>query len=162
MCTNCASLNNAEISDDRKYRYLLRRCICEVENSRTLLFIMLNPSTANATEDDATIRRCREFARRWEYGILEIVNLFAVRIPQSRGLEKKPKPIGPKNNDKIKSAANLADLIVCAWGNRGTHLNRAAAVKRLLAKYDLLCIELNLTGEPRHPRGAPYRLQPLT
>jgi hypothetical protein len=77
---------------------------------------MLNPSTADATEDDPTIRRCVGFARRERCGVLEVVNLFAFRATNPQALRSAPDPVGPANDRFIEKAVERADLIVVAWG----------------------------------------------
>ena len=151
MCTNDARLNNAGISRNGKYRYWLRRCVCEVNNDKILLFIMLNPSTADATDNDPTIEKCIKFARRWDFGILEVVNLFALRATDPSAIRLVPEPIGPNNDDEIKAAVSRVNKIVCAWGNDGAYLNRSTDLRELLSSYRLHYLELNKNGEPRHP-----------
>ena len=151
MCSDCVRLNGAKISEDCRYRYWLRRCVCEVDNSRYLLFIMLNPSTADATKNDRTIRKCIGFAQRWEFGVLEVVNLFALRATDPYELRPEPEPIGPINDAEIEAAARRANKIVCAWGNDGAYLNRSTALRELLSSYRLHYLKFNNIGEPRHP-----------
>src|SRR5580765_5070589 len=108
-------IGGATISPDGKYRYLLSR---EYEDGMfgTVLFVMLNPSTADATKDDATIRRCVGFTKRWGYSTLEVVNLFAFRATHPRDLWKADDPVGPDNDVTISDAVRRAQLIVAAWG----------------------------------------------
>ena len=123
----------ALISGDGLYRYWLQRDIGpEYGNA---LFVMLNPSAADADEDDPTNRRCIEFAKRWGYGSLEVVNLFAWRATDSHQLREQSvyhDVIGPENDAAIKHRAYSAGMIVCAWGNQGEFMRRGRDVKRML------------------------------
>ena len=140
----------ANFSDDGRYRYLLGRHISAAP--RRLLFIMLNPSTADANRSDNTITRCINFARDWGYGSMEVVNLFAFRTPYVKALRQADDPIGTDNDAWIGSAINAADRVIFAWGNHGAYKNRSHAVRRMaihtVKPYHL---GLNKTGEPKHP-----------
>jgi hypothetical protein len=107
---------SAVFSPDRSYRYLLRRTWQpEVES---LLFVMLNPSTADALTDDHTIRRCRHYARRHNYGGVSVANLFALRATDPKALLAADDPSGPANWQILTTLA-LRDpgrLIIAAWG----------------------------------------------
>lgn len=105
---------SAVISSCGQYRYLLERptanCTPEV------LFVMLNPSTADGVKDDATIRRCKRFAASWGYRGIRVVNLFALRSREPRALLDHQDPVGPENDSYIANAAAEAKLTICAWG----------------------------------------------
>jgi hypothetical protein len=119
-----------------------------------LLWILLNPSLADAQTDDPTLRRCRAFSRAWGYGGLEIVNLFAYRTPYPDVLRQVADPVGPENDDYIVTAAQRAAGIVLAWGCHGRSRNRDSAVLALLARQyvpPLRCLGLTRAGCPRHP-----------
>lgn len=132
-----------------KFRYSLLR----VWNARkpTVLFVMLNPSTADGLEDDPTIRRCINFAKSWEYGALEVVNLFAYRATDPETLKTVFDPIGPGNDAHITEAAGRADLIVAAWGTKGNLRGRDVKVKRLLDSWPIFCLDVTRDGHPKHP-----------
>jgi len=89
--------NGAELSPCGQYRYVLWRDTGTGEGS--VVFIMLNPSTADATTDDPTIRRCLGFARHWGYRTLVVVNLFALRATNPRMLLTHTQRIGRLNDD---------------------------------------------------------------
>ena len=146
---------SAVFSDCSRYRYLLTR---EWNSgSGTCLFIMLNPSTADAARDDPTIRRCTNFSRAWGYRRLEVVNLFAGRATTPAALFRMNDPCGPENDAHIISAAARADATVVAWGNSGAMTGRDRAVLRLLheSSRPVLSLGVNRTGLPRHPLYAP-------
>ena len=86
-----------------RYRYWLRR-IWDPALAHCV-FIGLNPSTADATEDDPTLKRCISFAQKWGYGSLLLVNLFSLRATDPRGLKMAADPIGPKTDRWLRRAA---------------------------------------------------------
>ena len=141
----------AIFSEDRRYRYLLRRRVGE--SGKRVLFIMLNPSTADETRNDATIRRCVGFARGWGFGVLEVVNLFALMSTDPAALLKAEDPVGPDNDTAIRAALKVADTVVLAWGNHALdHKERAAAVMDMARNASRPhCLGLTMRGAPRHP-----------
>jgi hypothetical protein len=137
------------------YRYLLSR---RWGLGAPALFVMLNPSTADATDDDPTIRRCIGFARRWGAPAVEVVNLYALRATRPRDLFAHAAPVGPDNDDAIAGAAARAGAIVVAWGVHGARdPRRAARVLELLRGHPIACLGVNRGGEPRHPLYLPAR-----
>lgn len=147
-------INDAYISNCELYRYELRRIWDE--DKPKVLFIMLNPSTADSNKDDPTIRRCIDYAKDWGFGGILVGNLFAYRSTNPNGLLKVDDPVGDDNIWHIKNLVSQSDTIVCAWGN-------SSIVKRLdkKIKYDyrpltviknsLHCLELSNDGTPKHP-----------
>ena len=138
---------NATFSDCRKYRYALSRTWNG--KKKTILFIGLNPSTANEKIDDPTIRRCINYAQNWGYGSLLMVNLFAYRATIPTELKNVKNPIGNDNDLHIIELSKKADLSVAAWGNEGSHLNRDKEIKKILP--NLMCLKINKSGQPAHP-----------
>lgn len=114
---------------------------------------MLNPSTADATADDPTIRRCMGFTRRWGLGELAVVNLFAYRATCRADLMRAREPIGPENNSWIARAVASADRVVLAWGASGSWRRRDERVLAILDAMDARprCLGLTRDGSPRHP-----------
>ena len=110
----------AVISKCEKYRYKLTRTWDE--DKKKVLFIMLNPSTANHIENDLTTIRCINFAKKWGYGGIMIGNIYPFRAKRPKDLRKWLKDGGPKaiseffNRDAVWRMADQADIIVCAWG----------------------------------------------
>ena len=147
---------SAVVSDCGRYRYCLRR---EWEDRLPrVCFVMLNPSTADGTEDDPTVRRCIGFARRWGFGSLLIVNLFAYRATRPSDLPKYclgvDGPVGPDNDDYIRRACIESDALVLAWGQSGPDKRlRVAEVLRMVKEIGKtpLCLGTTLDGSPRHP-----------
>ena len=154
----------AIISECGLYRYQLWRTVRLTEKKRSVLWIMLNPSTADASEDDPTIRRCISFTRDWDYSLLTVVNLFAYRATDPRELMGAIDPVGPSNNSAITAGAKKSDLIIAAWGVRGGLRGRDKVVRAMLSQYGLpLMHVLGLTkdGHPRHPLYMPKKSIPV-
>jgi hypothetical protein len=120
-----------------------------------VLFIGLNPSTADHRRDDPTIRRCLGFARDWGFGRLTVVNLFAFRSASPQVLRIVSDPIGPANDAWILRLAHDADLVVAAWGVgvgvglAGGYCDRATMVTSKVG--GLYCLGRTSDGSPRHP-----------
>lgn len=128
---------------------------------KACLFIMLNPSTADAQNDDPTIRRCVGFAKAWGYDRLEVVNLFAHRATspdELLSLSAGDDPVGPENQDYVEDAAERAGLIVCAWGGNGGHLGQDETVLGWLDR-PAHCLGTTRDGRPRHPLYLPAELK---
>lgn len=144
----------------RQYRYALwRRWDKTIPK---VVFIMLNPSTADATTNDPTICRCVRFAQAWGYGGLEVVNLFALMATDPQQLKAAIDPIGQACDQYLLDAVRRADRVVIAWGNWGSLQQRDQAVLALLApKMPLYCLGMNRSGQPRHPLYLPKTPMPL-
>lgn len=137
----------AVLSPCGQYRYCLSRSWLLGEG--TVLFIMLNPSTADAETDDPTIRRCIGFARRWGYRQLLVGNLFAWRATNPRELRRVSDPVGPENDHHLVEMSVGADAVIAAWGAHGVYRNRSQHVLGLLRNPESL--GLTKQGHPRHP-----------
>jgi hypothetical protein len=122
------------------------------------MIIGLNPSTADETVDDPTIRRCAQFARSWGYGGLCMANLFAFRAAKPADMFAASDPIGRGNDEWLVKLAESAGVVVAAWGNGGTHLGRTEEVTRLIP--NLYCLRMNRSGQPAHPLYLPANLRP--
>lgn len=138
---------SAVISDCSNYRYVLER----EKGSNPLVFLMLNPSTADASLDDPTIRRCRRFAFDNGYTGIVVVNLFAFRATKPKDLFSANDPVGPLNELYISEQTIQKD-VCCAWGANAP-TDRVQAVKNVLAYSDAntLCLGVTKNGSPRHP-----------
>ena len=141
--------NSAKFSKDRAYRYTLSRVWHS--NKAHVLFIGLNPSTADETINDRTITRCINFAKYWGYGGMCMVNLFAYVATAPEGMLRRSNPVGIHNDKYIKEAARTAGLIIAMWGTKGTHLLRDNRVLDLLLEYDIYCFGETKQGMPKHP-----------
>lgn len=142
---------SASFSADGLYRYNLTRRVNPAATGRAL-FVMLNPSTADADKDDVTIRRCIGFVRDWDRRDLEVVNLFAYRSTSPKKLREVVNPAGaPENDWRIREAAERATIIVAAWGVHGDWNGRDRQVLDLLRDYEVRCLGRTKKGLPRHP-----------
>ncbi|MBH9551425.1 DUF1643 domain-containing protein [Inhella gelatinilytica] len=144
---------DAALSRCRRYRYALWRRWDDT--APTVLFVMLNPSTADARQDDPTIRRCMGFAQAWGFGGLAVGNLFALRSPDPDDLRRAVTAggplaaIGPRNAGWLRRLAQESAQVVAAWGQHGELLHRGTAVARLFPT--LHCLGQTQAGHPRHP-----------
>lgn len=154
---------SAVISDDGRFRYLLTRPPLPetiVERS-SAVFVMLNPSTADATIDDPTIRRCRGFAQSWGCNGIVVVNLYAYRATEPADLKRAGWPIGTENDAWLERTAREHVDIVCAWGTKAQQ-GRAQDVMALLRSSGARLLHLGRTkdGHPKHPLYLPGDLKP--
>lgn len=145
---------DAVISDDGLYRYTLTRHWGF--GNRVLVFLMLNPSTADGEHDDATIRRCVGFAKREAYDGIVVVNLFAYRAtnPNDLWALHVHDPVGVGNDRTLRAVAKKYRDIVCAWGVNAPS-PRAEYVlhmlKTLVPEANLNCLGTTKAGCPKHP-----------
>ena len=139
--------SSAELSRCRTYRYALWRIWDQTKPYA--LFICLNPSTADESEDDPTLRRCIDFAQSWDYGGVCIGNLFAFRATKPRDLMSAKHPIGEENDRWLSKLSEEAEIIIASWGNHGTYRNRCDDVLETLP--DAHYLKLNKSGQPSHP-----------
>ena len=133
-----------------RYRYSLWRAWSAYHTR--IVFVLLNPSTADEQKNDPTIRRCMGFARAWNFGSMEVVNLFAYRATDYRELFKVNDPLGEENNRFLMQAVERCSTVALGWGTRGTLLDRDRQVISLLAgRKDVHCLGITKNGQPRHP-----------
>jgi hypothetical protein len=148
---------NARLSRCHSYRYSLWRSWNR--GSGTVVFIGLNPSTADHAQDDPTIRRCVRFAKDWGYESMTIVNLFAYRATIPEDMKTAQDPVGPRNDYWLKKTVKSADLAVACWGNHGSFLARDKTILRSFA--NLHCIGQNKSLQPAHPLYLKADLKPV-
>jgi hypothetical protein len=150
---------HARISDDGKYRYHLGRYWGSGMSGRQVAFVGLNPSTADAAQDDPTVRRCIRFARDWGFDQLLMVNLFAFRSTDPSYLWTASDPVGPENDQMLRAAAVESELVVGAWGAHELAIPAARRLDRLfrelresgLVQRGYSVLGLTRSGAPRHP-----------
>lgn len=147
---------DAIFSSCRTFRYALMRWWDDRLGSA--VFIGLNPSTADETTDDPTIRRCVRFARDWGYGGVVMANLFAFRATKPADMKRAADPVGPQNDRWLKTITAPAGITVAAWGNHGTFRARDMAVRDL--GMPLHYLRLTKAGQPEHPLYLPASLEP--
>lgn len=153
-------MNTALFSPCRNYRYSLWRDlnVLAPDNDGYVMFIGLNPSTADEVNNDPTIRRCMGFAETWGYGALCMTNLFAFRATDPLVMKEQAEPVGDYNDSHLVELAQSAGLVVAAWGTHGTFMNRGEAVKKLIP--NLHYLRLTKNGLPEHPLYLPGSLVP--
>jgi len=139
--------SGARFSEDRKYRYALWRSWDEEKGH--CMFIGLNPSTADETLDDPTVRRCIGFAKRWDYGGIYMLNIFALRSTDPKVLKDHLDPIGPNNMESLKMYHSAAWKTVACWGNHGKLNGMDGIVKDALR--NMWCFGLTGEYQPKHP-----------
>lgn len=138
---------SAIVSACGNYRYELRRVW---DNLKPLvLFICLNPSTADHEKEDNTSRVCINYAQRWEYGGLIMANLFAYRSKELSKLFEVDDPVGPENDFYLKKLSSEVEMTVCAWSETGGYKNRDKEVLRILKNPH--CLTKLKSGRPGHP-----------
>lgn len=154
--------NGATLSTDRKYRYHLWRSLHTKTGAGNVTFIMLNPSTADETMNDPTIRKCLSFARAWGYKSMDVVNLFALRATNPKELVKAADPIGPKNDQVIEKIVADASLVIAAWGVHGALHQRDDDVIRMVTPTGKLhYLRFTKHKHPSHPLYLPMALKPI-
>jgi hypothetical protein len=140
---------SATISNDEHFRYSLERRLSMGE--RTVLFVGLNPSTADQSQDDPTIRRCAGFARQWGFDWLLMGNLYAYRSTDPKVLNQIEGSVGPENQEFLKIMAQRAELIVAAWGANTLNAPARFIAQWLLSLPRTKCLGQNAGGSPKHP-----------
>ena len=148
---------DATFSKDRLYRYSLHRIWNE--DLPKVLFIGLNPSTANETKNDPTIRRCMQYAKDWGFGGYIMGNIFAYRSTDPSNLYKIKNPIGIKNDYWLKKLHKEADLTIAAWGINGKFMDRGKKVLSFIL--EVKCLRMTKEGFPSHPLYLPKNLTPI-
>lgn len=149
-------MNSAILSPCGTYRYVLTRDILDPFFSWRVnrgLFVMLNPSTADASVDDPTIRRCIGFARREGWTRLTVVNLFGLRATDPKELLTNPSPYGENFDHLVAQIRSHVGSVVAAWGTNPA-VKRCidlAYVRQVLSESDVRCLGTTKDGSPRHP-----------
>lgn len=150
----------AIFSSCRRYRYRLWR---RWDGARaSLLFCMLNPSTADESDNDPTVERCERRARAMGFGGLVVTNIFAWRSTDPKMLYALADPVGPDNDATILEEAASAGMVVCGWGKHGALHGRGAAVARMLMANGVQphALKINNDGSPQHPLYVGYDVVP--
>lgn len=144
---------SAIISDCGAYRYTLERDVAMA--GPLFLFIGVNPSTADAAKNDATVRKWIGFVKRWGGRGFLVGNAFAFRSKDVKALATAIDPIGPHNDWHIMQLAVRADVIVPCWGNTGK------VPPRLRGRFEFLTGMLTGAGKPLHCFGRTQGGDPL-
>lgn len=149
------------LSPCRTYRYALWR-EWDAANPKYLNVIGLNPSTADETKDDPTIRKCIGFAKKLGFGALCMTNLFAFRATQPKDMKAAADPEGPDSIQWLLDCADEAAMVIAAWGADGAFRDRNVEILDILASWGvhLHCLRENQDGSPGHPLYIPYSAEP--
>lgn len=141
---------DALFSLDRVYRYALWR---RWSDGPVVAFLGLNPSTADEVNDDPTVRRCVGYAHDWGFGAMVMLNIFAFRSTNPKGLLSISDPVGKENDSTIIKFAGWCSKIVAAWGAWGSYAGRGAQVRALVREQgkELWMFGLTMNGQPKHP-----------
>jgi len=142
-----SSASSAILSPCRKYRYVLERRWAKC--GATIMFVGLNPSTADERVNDPTVRRCIGFAMDWGFSSLILVNLFAYRATNPKALLTVNDPVGAENDFWIDKFQKHAEVCVVAWGMHGSNLGRDAEVLKRIK--NPTCFGTTMAGAPKHP-----------
>jgi hypothetical protein len=145
-----------------EYRYTLHREWNTLPVfPRIVNFICLNPSTADETTDDPTVRRLISFGKTLGFDGLILTNLFAARSTDPRCLKSFADPVGLRNDFEVMIAGRLSATCVCAWGTHGGYLDRDKAVIEVLQRWGvhLQCLGITKDGFPKHPLYLPGNAQ---
>ena len=123
---------------------------------------MLNPSTADETDNDPTVERCERRARMMGFGGVEVVNIFAFRATDPVVMKQHASPIGADNDQAILAAAGNSGLVILGWGIHGDHLSRGRSVAALLEQSGIqaYCLTTTASGHPGHPLYVRYDVLP--
>lgn len=110
--------------------------------------------------DDPTIRRCKDFAKRFGCGRLIMTNLFSIRATDPKEMLKSNNPGDDfENTTRLVWAASRSGIRLAAWVAHGKHRNRAIQIKALIP--NLVCLGLTKGGQPKHPLYLKSDLLPL-
>lgn len=151
----------ALLSDCGRYRYRLEREALPLDllggPQRVVVFIGVNPSTADAVADDATVRKWRGFAARWGYTRFVVGNLFAYRATQVAALAAAEDAIGPDCDAHLQTMLREAEIVVPCWGERGklpprlrSRIDQVWALIRAAGR-PVHALGITTSGDPKHP-----------
>jgi hypothetical protein len=149
--------SGAFFSPDRQHRYLLWRT--PGKTGPSVLFIGLNPSTADETANDPTIRRCLGYAKAWGCSRVLVANLFSFCATKPEDLKRSNYPVGDDNDLWLARAIQYTNLTIVAWGNNGLWRGRQDEIAHLL--FNPQCLGITKLGAPRHPLYLTANLRPV-
>jgi len=146
-------MNNACVfSADRRHRYtLMHRPDPLFSEGRLLMWVGLNPSTADERQLDPTLTRILGYSLREGYAGFIMTNLFAWRATDPKDMKAASDPIGSDNDHWLLECARRCRKVVAAWGSHGSFRNRDAQVCELLRDFEVVCLARNADGAPGHP-----------
>lgn len=153
-----------------RYRYVLRRTCGDMPAAAVPLWVMLNPSTADAVKDDNTIRAVTRITKAANYKGFRVGNLYALRSRDPAALWTADDPIGPDNDYWLRRMAAVSPCTIAAWGAheppgrvaRRGHRDYVERVLKLLTGYGpVYCLGGNANGSPKHPLFIKSDVTPL-
>ena len=149
----------AVFSPCRKWRYHLQQVWDDTKPN--LMWMMLNPSTADETKNDPTVERCEQRARMWGFGGVEVYNIFSYRATDPEDMKSHADPIGPDNDSWVVTFAKKSreTTAIIGWGNHGGHLNRGKQVLDIIEAHNgvVKALKVNASGHPKHPLYVGYK-----
>lgn len=147
---------------DMTERYYLSRVFEMKEKIKSVNFVMLNPSTANASKLDPTVTRCAEYSKKWGYEKMVVTNLFPIISTDPEKLKMESGDTAT-NNEVILDIAKSCDLVVCAWGQIGVSKEQGMQIYKDLCDQSipLYALEIAKNGEPKHPLYLKGDLKPI-
>lgn len=151
----------AILSEDGLYRFALCRAVPDPVLNGAVLFVMHNPSTADASRDDPTIRRCAHYAFDWGYGHLTVGNVNPTRATKPEDATMPPAEILAQNDEHLASLTIWADLVIAAWGAAAPLELTERAFKVITKIRPMKVLKLTVAGQPRHPLYLRTSLQPV-
>lgn len=146
---------NAVFSDCHRYRYFLSR---RWDAGELCAFVGLNPSTADITRNDATVRKCIQFACAWGFSGIALVNLYARRCRYPQALRTSIDPVGPDNDAWLTRSVDEASLVIAVWGNGGARIygdGTRRDIEIVKRRDDWHCLGQTKLGAPKHPLYLP-------
>ena len=140
--------SGASFSNDRQYRYALWRIW---DRSKPLvMFIGLNPSTANETKADNTIHSVMRIARHNGYGGVYMLNCWPMVATNPKFL-KWDELSDEWNAHTLRVLGSICQDVVFAWGNFKVVQKQGRDQELLNMFPSALCIGKNRNGSPKHP-----------
>ncbi len=168
--------SSAHFSKCKQYRYILHRWWCtKEEDINSVMFLMMNPSTATEMVDDPTVKKCRMFAELWGFNHLMVTNIMAYRATNPKQLLTVDDAVGPDNlwfvrhhllrqppMNKMADLLAPAPFLVCAWGRIPKKLQYAEdQVMEIVREFNPHVLRLNKSGRPWHPLYLPNNSVPV-
>ena len=156
--------SSATFAVDRRYRYELTRTWADPEPGiePSTVFVMLNPSTADAFTLDPTLTRCARYARDWGSAGMKVYNIYAHRSTNPRMLYEAADPVG-LDNDRFLAGIDSDDChrLVVGWGAHGALHERGRTVADMFRRQGrtMWCFGHTKTGHPMHPLYLPRDAQ---
>lgn len=143
-----------------RYALLILDSPEDVPAEECCAFIGLNPSTADEFKDDPTVRRCRDFARRWGYRGLMMLNAYGFRSTDPKGLRTQEDPVGRDTDRILRRYAQQTGRVVAAWGTHAD-VERVTAMRKVLEGVPTLCLGITKDGYPKHPLYIAGKTEPI-